>query len=478
MLKQSPRIRDQGNEALTKTEQDKVKTYAPQWTKYANIKFTFVDSGEVDILITFNPSLGSWSYLGTDCSYFSSRNQPSMNLGWINDSKPEDEIRSVVLHEFGHALGAVHEHESPYAKIPWNKDQIYKDLGGPPNNWNKAKVDQNMFTVYSLEETQATDFDPDSIMLYYFPPNWTTNGKGTNYNVCLSEPDMAYVKFCYPADAYDAGQFNTMENRPWDKPQLVYEKIKYYYKKYDSVPQLPVGITSLDISQSANLRVRATTSEATNEMFKATLETWGDTLLYSASMTYLEKSPAFDYIQTGVYNTQETRPWREPREKTSKRINFTTPFSAPPKVVTWLQALDMKKDTNWRVTVHATDIDNTGFTVNADTWGDSVLYQAGVTWLAYPAGQPGVTSGRFNTQDVRSWQNPRHENSGIKNFDKAFSKTPKVIMALDTLDYDHTKNLRVRLSTSSVTSTGITWHLQSWGDSIMFTTGASFFAWA
>lgn len=400
-----------------------------------------------------------------------------MNLGWINKNKTEDAIRSCVLHEFGHALGAVHEHSSPYAKIPWNKEKIYKDLAGYPNYWDPATIDHNMFTVYSLEETPATDFDPDSIMLYSFPPSWTTNGKGTSYNTCLSEPDMTYIKFCYPADAYDAGQFSTMENRPWDKPLMVYDKIKSYYKKYDSVPQLPVGITSLDISQTKNLRVLATTSEATTDKFKAILETWADTILYSASMTYLEKSPAFDYIQTGVYNTEETRPWREFREKTSKRINFATPFSSPPKVVTWLQALDMKEGTNWRVTVYATDIDSTGFTINADTWGNSVLYMAGVTWLAYPAGQPGVTSGRFNTQDVRPWHIPRHENSGVKNFDKAFSKTPKVIMALDTLDYDHSKNLRVRLSTSSVTSTGITWHLQSWGDSVMYTTGASFLAW-
>ena len=47
-----------------------------------------------------------------------------MNLGWIHDSKSEDELRSVVLHEFGHALGAVHEHESPYASIPWNKEKV------------------------------------------------------------------------------------------------------------------------------------------------------------------------------------------------------------------------------------------------------------------------------------------------------------------------------------------------------------------
>lgn len=50
-------------------------------------------------------------------------------------------------------------------------------------------------------------------------------------------------------------------------------------------------------------------------------------------------------------------------------------------------------------------------------------------------------------------------------------------MALDFLDYDHSTNLRVRVSTSSVTNYGLTRHLASWADSIMYTTGASFFAW-
>lgn len=401
-----------------------------------------------------------------------------MNLGWIDDNQSDEDISQVILHEFGHALGAVHEHESPYAKIPWDKVQVYKDLGGPPNNWDKATIDANMFTLYTLDDTPATDFDPESIMLYYFPPSWTITKQGTSFNTILSKLDKAYSKFCYPGDAYDAGQFNTMEIRPWDKPQLDNDKSLYYYKKYDSIPELPVGLTSLDISKDRNIRIRALTSGATKERFTASLQSWYDTTLYSASLTWLEKSSRFSYMQTGVYNTQETRPWNQPQLTQSHRINFATPFTTSPKVVTWLQALDMDNSKNWRIKVYATDVDTHGFTIHADSWSDSILYSAGVTWLAYPADQPGVASGSFSTDDVRPWNQPRAENTGTAAFQSSLTGTPKVIMAFDTLDYDHNRNLRLRLSTSSVTTTGITWHLQSWWDSVMYTAGASYFAWS
>ncbi|KAM6504666.1 hypothetical protein FSOLCH5_015170 [Fusarium solani] len=461
----------------TEWQKKQVKKYAPEWCKHANIKFSFIDSGEVDILIAFNPGLGSWSYLGTDCSWWSSQNRPSMNLGWINETKSKDEIRSVILHEFGHVLGAVHEHESPYAQIPWNKQKVYEDLGGSPNYWDKNTVDRNMFTLYTLQDTQATAFDPDSIMLYYFPASWTTNGKGTKYNTVLSPTDKAYAKFCYPPDAFDAGQFNTLELHPWDKPQQDNHKEIRFKEEHDSEPDIPVGITSLDISHKTNIRIKASAIEPTTEEFKASLQSWNDTTLYSASMTFLEKSTRFSYMQTGVYNTRKNGPGDQPQLKHSKRIVFAKPFDAPPKVITWLQALDMDKNKNWRIRVYPTNIDKAGFTIHADSWGDSILYGAGVTWLAYPANQPGVTSGKFSTQDVRPWNNPQAENSGIFHFPTAFSKTPKVIMAIDMLDYDHSRNLRLRLSTSAVTNTGITWHLQSWWDSIMYRSGASFFAW-
>ena len=465
--------------AGTKWQKDKVQEIAPQWCQYANIKFNFTQSGTPDILIDFNPTKGSWSYLGTDCTYFSSKGQPSMNLGWIIDQKPEADIRQVILHEFGHALGAVHEHQNPTVTIPWNKEVVYKELGGEPNKWDKDTVDNAMFTKYSTQDVQATMFDGDSIMLYYYPANWTTDGKGTNYNTSLSDRDKSYIQFCYPAKSYDAGQFNTQEVRPWNQPRTTNATEKYFYEKYPSVPALPLGLTMLDIDAGANIRVSAVAQNITQEKFTASLNTWADTTLWSAGLTWLEASPRFTYLRTGTFHTGEIRPWNAPQLENKKRITFATPFkdAQPPKIVCFLNLLDIDRNTNWRVKAYASDIDANGFTIHVDTWADTILYSAGVTWLAYPADTPGVASGHFSTEDVRPWNKPQSENSATASFAKPFTGAPKVLMALDSLDYEHGKNLRLRLSTSAVTPKGVTWHLQSWWDSIMYRAGASYFAW-
>lgn len=82
---------------------------------YANITFSMVDANG-DIRITFNPDLGSWSYVGLGCKSSKIKaTDPTMNLGWIDDKSAnlDPNEKGTILHEFGHALGMMHEHQSP-----------------------------------------------------------------------------------------------------------------------------------------------------------------------------------------------------------------------------------------------------------------------------------------------------------------------------------------------------------------------------
>lgn len=155
-----------------------------------NINFDFLTSGVGFCRIAFNPSLGAWSFLGKDILGVS-KTQPTMNLGF--------DQAGTYTHEFVHMLGGIHEHQSPFGNpIQWNKPQVYHDLGGPPNNWDRGTIDHNMFNRYSVTQTNGTTFDPKSIMLYSFPASWTIDGFSVKPNEVLSDLDKQWLALKYP----------------------------------------------------------------------------------------------------------------------------------------------------------------------------------------------------------------------------------------------------------------------------------------
>jgi hypothetical protein len=143
----------------------KIEQWANIWSEYANISFNFISSGNADIRVTVTPG-GSWSRIGTDARNVS-QDQPTMNFGWFNDQTADDEFSRVVTHEFGHALGCIHEQSSPVANIPWNKPVVYAWYLAH-DNWGPAMVDANVFAVASQADTIETAFDRTSIMCVPF----------------------------------------------------------------------------------------------------------------------------------------------------------------------------------------------------------------------------------------------------------------------------------------------------------------------
>ncbi len=180
--------------------QEKIKKVVQAWTApdTANLKLVFVnDANKADVRISFKYA-GSWSTIGTSSQAVKPR--PSMNYGWLNPNTPADELKRVVLHEFGHALGLIHEHQSPGGNpISWNKPNVYRDLSGPPNNWDKATIDHNMFEAYSKKETNYTDVDRKSIMMYPIPASWVTDpALAVGLNTDLSSTDKKFIHERYP----------------------------------------------------------------------------------------------------------------------------------------------------------------------------------------------------------------------------------------------------------------------------------------
>jgi hypothetical protein len=163
----------------------------------ADLTLDFRDSGSTLIRVSFRYP-GSWSVIGTTCRQIIDQGQPTMNYGWLTPDTSDDEVQRVVLHEFGHALGLIHEHQNPGGQIHWNRQQVIQDLSGPPNNWDLETIEHNMFQPYAAAETNFTDLDPDSIMMYPIPERWTTDSFSVGLNSDLSATDRQFIREQYP----------------------------------------------------------------------------------------------------------------------------------------------------------------------------------------------------------------------------------------------------------------------------------------
>jgi serralysin len=177
--------------------QERVKKVAREWTALANLTFDFRASGPTDIRIAFQQGNGSWSYLGTVCRDIREP-APTMNYGWLTPTSSDEQVRRVVLHEFGHAVGLIHEHQNPQGGIDWNRPAVIKDLSGPPNEWDLATIERNIFSKYAKTAVAATPVDAKSIMMYPIPQSWTNDGFSARLNDQLSETDKQFIRENYP----------------------------------------------------------------------------------------------------------------------------------------------------------------------------------------------------------------------------------------------------------------------------------------
>lgn len=120
----------------------------------------------------------------------------------------------TIIHEFGHALGLVHEHSHPDAAIEWNKKAVYDFYALPPNEWSAEMVDQQVFQRFDADEVKVSVYDPKSIMHYTFSPAIVENYSdlGLGVNVHLSQRDIEMLNELYPGE----GVMTTYQNPAGD----------------------------------------------------------------------------------------------------------------------------------------------------------------------------------------------------------------------------------------------------------------------
>ena len=179
---------------------DEVQKNVKVWEQFAAIEFVFTSDPNALIRVSFEPPFSPQgqfnSVIGSQAKLVDP-SQPTVNLGFLPDTA-EDEYARLILHEFGHTLGLIHEHQSPNAGINFKIPQVFQYFA--QYGWTADMVQSNILNRYTLADVHnATAFDMNSIMLYPFPAEIAEPPTGVNR--VLSDLDKQLISSMYPGIA-------------------------------------------------------------------------------------------------------------------------------------------------------------------------------------------------------------------------------------------------------------------------------------
>jgi hypothetical protein len=196
----------------SKSLQEKVIRAAKEWEEPSGLRFNFGAHADSDVRVSFAHE-GHYSHIGT-LALRIDKNEHTMNLEFT-DGTPWVEVKMIALHEFGHALGLIHEHQSPASGIKWNEAEVMAYYQGPPNYWDVQTIYSNVLEKYQKTQTMRTSvFDRRSIMLYPIQKRFTQDGFSSDWNEELSPIDREFIRDLYK-DVSATGR--TLDIPDWDE---------------------------------------------------------------------------------------------------------------------------------------------------------------------------------------------------------------------------------------------------------------------
>ncbi len=150
---------------------------------------------------------GEWSHFGRNAVVFAGQDEASLNLEGFDKIAPdklrEGKERGAILHQFGHALGLLEEHQNPNGvcekEFDWNYITSYLSGGGLI-----LPVELGWYEKKTGADVVGADFDAKSIMLTPLPEKFFRKGAASpcfvkQYNSEITELDRKAVASMYPA---------------------------------------------------------------------------------------------------------------------------------------------------------------------------------------------------------------------------------------------------------------------------------------
>lgn len=203
-----------------------VATTAAVWSDHGNVHFDFGDAPSYrrcaprdGIKIRVNLlAAGNSSLIGTEAQGKDLSNQDTMFFAQEDTAAhTTTRFRWLVLHEFGHALGLVHEHQHPHQTC---MNQLKSDVVKKEFNWNdtdfanamqrldisSVRESSGFFytgTLPNQEKVTHTAYDGGSVMHYDLKRRYfNTDPPGSCYHdavrIAPSTDDIAIIRRAYP----------------------------------------------------------------------------------------------------------------------------------------------------------------------------------------------------------------------------------------------------------------------------------------
>ncbi|KAJ7257181.1 hypothetical protein B0H12DRAFT_1201965 [Mycena haematopus] len=222
---------------------------------------------------------------------------------------------------------------------------------------------------------------------YVAPPRLSISLKaldikaGTNVRVNTSTSDGDNENFTAHADTWAT----TGQDHAWQKPQLETKGRIEFERPFVTPPKVLVYLKEIDAGNGSSVRVKTYVTDIDAKGFTVHIDTWADTKLYSAIASWVAYPEDKDYIASGRANTMDVRAWNKPQLHNSKAIKFDfggTAFWKDPQVFLGLNFIDIASSKNLRIKAYGSDISAEGFTWHLDSWCDTILYSAGISYIA------------------------------------------------------------------------------------------------